>query len=1008
MATYRPADFSGLISDWNSAYRTSLIATESRRNWEMQDAERAVKGLNTFETIYRDEMDRYKRDNNISGDLTPDQQDSFDDWFNVKNPALVEGLKKDFGKYSGPAWAESGMTDPNEPIQIIKSALNKGKYMLLGKDKDGKTVPKTEWGSNNPDDPVLQLSALELARNARYNIATKYGLNPFSDMQIASRSVGQRIDGDTGAAANNAAQANSATSTLSGAVSTTSENNNGLAVNADAAGEFSDSSQSGGETVINPPAVTAPNTPPPGLGEQLASSQWSPAAGPNRGQQNPQPGQQATSTNGQMTPEGQVVIDDGTGTGNVVPDQAQPLGGQLGPMGNQFRPTVVPDAVQERYNEAQVLPNSTDGFPLMGSANAQNSDFPGAKLQSEPGVPGYTPSGNNREMYDDRTEVSNPANSRVRNATPEETAAKWDERIAKNNELVERNKTASAQADAAGNQKDYFKYEEQLRLEQEHGKRLADAKERGISDSEFRAEERQRKKLQATNAADANISESAQEEINQAKADGKTGKDLEHEASVATKGDDPVRTGLLQELTDGVAAGTTNPDDAGRQIVDEVGASGVQASIENLLSDLQASVLAPLQSESAQDLLENAGNANDFFVRGQTDQYTGTKPHPGTMAERMTFMAMATQAGFMPAGEAGLLLQRQFIQTGRTPKELEQYWVSKVQASNAVKNMVAAATDAQETMLEGRKTTSQLIKDRSTLLKDQLDREEQEIKIEQDRFNLKKAQEEYEYEQSQRGPLSVEKADKEMGLAVDESTGRIIDDLLTQRGGGLFAGEDPETLKRKISNDAKSYIKNQKNDLIMSALNQLKYRDPAAHQEFMDEWNAKGKNLSDMNNKTLADLYTRAGLNLDAVVVGVAAIEQLQKKGYENSRSMASRAYRFLTGDQPEYLRLEDYATVFYAANTFGEDVPDLGWSAFKDPLSKATFGLIKSETDEYWATLSRVADAANMPRGQLESYLMGLGQIGYNRAVTKSNNRKATAEAQGIASAERAVQDWE
>ena len=81
MATYRPADFSGLISDWNSAYRTSLIATESRRNWEMQDAERAVKGLNTFETIYRDEMDRYKRDNGIEGELNPDQQDSFDDWF---------------------------------------------------------------------------------------------------------------------------------------------------------------------------------------------------------------------------------------------------------------------------------------------------------------------------------------------------------------------------------------------------------------------------------------------------------------------------------------------------------------------------------------------------------------------------------------------------------------------------------------------------------------------------------------------------------------------------------------------------------------------------------------------------------------------------------------------------------------------------------------------------------------------------------------------------------------
>lgn len=192
--SYRPADFSGLMQDYTRMYSLSMNKAQRDRDWAREDAGYAVAALDNLETIYFDELETYKSsvlDPNSADGLSDEQISDFNERFAQKYPALQREAGKIFDKYGSPKWAASGETDPDSPVSIIPNMLRKGaEFLLVGKNKDGETVPKTVNGTSQPEDPLVSMSMLDLIRNTRYSIATEYGLNPFSKAQVQARGQG--------------------------------------------------------------------------------------------------------------------------------------------------------------------------------------------------------------------------------------------------------------------------------------------------------------------------------------------------------------------------------------------------------------------------------------------------------------------------------------------------------------------------------------------------------------------------------------------------------------------------------------------------------------------------------------------------------------------------------------------------------------------------------------------------------------------------------------------------
>lgn len=192
--SYRPADFSGLMQDYTRMYSLSMNKAQRDRDWAREDAGYAVAALDNLETIYFDELETYKSsvlDPNSADGLSDEQIADFNERFAQKYPALQREAGKIFDKYGSPKWAASGETDPDSPVSIIPNMLRKGaEFLLVGKNKDGETVPKTVNGTSQPEDPLVSMSMLDLIRNTRYSIATEYGLNPFSKAQVQARGQG--------------------------------------------------------------------------------------------------------------------------------------------------------------------------------------------------------------------------------------------------------------------------------------------------------------------------------------------------------------------------------------------------------------------------------------------------------------------------------------------------------------------------------------------------------------------------------------------------------------------------------------------------------------------------------------------------------------------------------------------------------------------------------------------------------------------------------------------------
>ena len=699
MATYRPADFSGLIQDYNRAYITSLAATEKRRTWELEDAKAAVDGLSNFDTIYADALDQYTQENLIEGqdELTENQKDFFDEKFASENPALMENVQNIWKKTAGPAWAENGETDSNSPIEIIKSAVNKAKYILTGKNDKGETVPKTQNGTSDPNDPILQLSIQELARNSRYAIATKYGLNPFSDQQIAQRAVGPDAPANQqqGAAQNssqmNFSQGNGVgTDAVSGALGQVN-------VNVSAGGGSEDLSSGGGSENNSSADPSVINQAP----VDFRRRSWDP-----------------NTTQGQMTGEGEILVDDGTNTGNAVTVNDN-LRYDLTNPPTSSPDNLVYDLTNPPNTTLQKLPNriyTDNASPALGAAIAQTNAAnngqpyradqvvdplnPAQSVYNTPQALGSTPDlsltdwsgqgdatppvaydrqGNElpsrqggRQMYDDRFEAQNP--EMRRDATPEEVASRYQSRIDATEEQLREDRKALSQwqdvntnesaadptsVDVRSNrerqaEKDSWvkNYEESLVEGEAERAHLESAKERGIPQEQYEKEKLARQ----------NYKPEEQSANKKAAVDDIAGPNAsENEKAQASDELDKTES----------AAGTI------------IMVSSNVAKNGGSKESVDAAATTALQTNGLTGLNETV---SDFLTTGSIDPYTGTKPHGGTQAERMTFMSMARIAGYLPKDAKTLSDMRTFIQTGRMPEEIAAHFKNKNEAAQAYKN----------------------------------------------------------------------------------------------------------------------------------------------------------------------------------------------------------------------------------------------------------------------------------------------------------------------------------
>lgn len=1034
MATYRPADFSGLIGDYQRAYATSLAANEARRTWEMQDADRAVKGLNTFETIWSDEMDKFKAKNGIEGDLTTEQAERFESEFSSANPALLENVSSIWEEVAGPTWAENGETDSNSPIKVVKSAIDRAKYILTGKNAKGETVPKTQNGTSDPNDPILQLSPLELARNSRYVIATKYGLDPFSDMQMASRSVGARIDSNGSAAAN--------TAVASGETAGQNNAQAGLRLgglqNNGASAVGSNAPSSGGGAIHYPSVGASPNTPMPGtpnpayspgvpMAENIANGALGAANMPS-------------GTQGQMTEDGQVLVDDGTNTGNSVPvinTSVQPLvdpqslgysNMQTGPVG-PFQP----DQVADPLNPAQFVEGSYDNPAVLARMQnrSRNGDDGQGNLNTTPvaydangnEIPSansaYDANGNSisqgRQMADDRFKAQNP--ERTRNATPEETQQKWTDKETSAVADIARDKKIARQASEQGKNERFWVHEARAEQKEKELPYLRNAAQRNISDAQYEAEKRYREKVTSDSAAAGNVTEEAKAKIDDAQSNPDLTQDQKDAATTAaTLGTNPSETDLIKEGGHSVATGEKTPEEVGGAIAQEVGYSGVNKALTALIETVAANNQA--LSQSLEGAPTNLNNVDDFVKPGVVDPYTGSAAHPGTQAERMVVMAMATKKGFMPAGAEGLAMQRYFIQTGRLPAELTAHWEAKKASADAVESLVNAQTAIAKEQREGMVSVrDQLEKTGKSLL----DNEQQEVEIagkrldnegkrldneksEQDAKNAKitaaKAAEEAKKQ-------NVTKATKQLRSSIEETVRRISEEFYT-RGGAFnqsrpagfenrqIAPEELDIRRQRLINDVTSFFENNTPELIQGTLNQLEIIDPPAFKAFMDDLSANGMAVADINDEMFKDLLTKTGMNLDALAITVGTFEQAEDQAMDSfSGSIISKVAQAF-GYKKGRLQMQDYLAAVYAKSKgLTPDALDRqGYSAMKNPLSKLIpLGLgPKSQEDEVYAALHRAAGMANMPTDQLDSFILGMGKIYFNKMAIRMEKEKKQA----------------
>ena len=601
---YRPADFSGLMRDYTAMYETRMKHDLYNRQIEQEDAQAAMDGLNYMEGLYLD-FQSQPENQGLS-------RNEIDQKFAEKYPSLVGQARDYFDKYAAGEWAKHGETDNDSPIEMVQSAIEKGKVMLLGK-KNGETVPKTVNGTSDPKDEVVQMTPLDILRNTRYNIALKYGINPVGATQLTTASQGTDLYGQ-----------DSVSTQLQNQAAALGSPTNSTAL---PAGSAAGSPTSPGMVDIQPTTGAMDAS-----GQLGSLSQGDPAmTDPNFVDQASQ-----EMTEQKAAPLGEPVTQSPTA---ASADSAQPAS-----------TTVDPTLAGKTYNRVGV---AGTGAPDVGSPNpahpnqqevARNMN-PATGVVQIPGQQGYqNPS--RGKVVDERYV---PANLE---ATPEQVQQAWDQKINTEQEKITRNQEAAQQFAAEGDEVEAARYGNAVQRQQTQLRHMESAKKRGLSQDEFETEQN------LINAVDGGLIKGVPKPSDTT-AEGGGGGEGGAEAGGGDGGDPDVKVDMAKAAQ-------------GEEINVEESAKRAAASGGNrqqIAQDAKAGATAVGHSGTMRTLMMES-----LFPGDTVSPFTGTGVPIKSPAKRMVYMTYAMQAGYIPKTTEGLNAMNTYIQTGRLPEDVKAHF----------------------------------------------------------------------------------------------------------------------------------------------------------------------------------------------------------------------------------------------------------------------------------------------------------------------------------------------
>ena len=441
---YRPADFSGLMKDYAVGMQMRYTYDTHARELEINNAERAMTGLSYIEGLYVDEKAKWEEKHG-SVDI-----EKFDDYFAEKYPAVRDKLKGYFNDYAAQEWADNGETDPDHPVEIIKSGFKKGMYMLLGRNAKGEPVPKTENGSSDGKDPIIELSAEQLLKNTRYNIALKYGINPVTAGQMATGLAGGTIYGGGSLAGTQQPSAETTSEADSAPLGTTTPST-ATPGSAPVAGEPDVTTPAGSDSL-----AAGASSVPAYLADGRSIEQAEISA-------NQTPTKTAMSADGTVEPLRTKAVNAEATTPAATPD-AQPIKTVTAGSG---APDMVPNPSYQAAMDARK--------PV--ARGALSREARGAMAQ----LPGYSGA-------IDHEAAKRPPPPKQLVATPEQVDEAWAEDIEKDDEAIAREKILGQQALEAGDQAVHAKSVARVSAREKEREHKRSAKERGLSRDEFEKE----------------------------------------------------------------------------------------------------------------------------------------------------------------------------------------------------------------------------------------------------------------------------------------------------------------------------------------------------------------------------------------------------------------------------------------------------------------------------------------------------------------------------------------
>jgi len=621
---YRPADFSGLMRDYTAMYETRMKHDLYNRQIDQEDAQAAMDGLNYMEGLYLD-FQSQPENQGLS-------RNEIDQKFAEKYPSLVGTARDYFDKYAAGEWAKHGETDNDSPIEMVQSAIEKGKVMLLGK-KNGQTVPKTVNGSSDPKDEVVQMTPLDILRNTRYNIALKYGINPVGATQLTTASQGVDLYG----------QDSVGTQLQNQAAALGSPTNSTALPAGSAAG-----------------SPNYPNTPPPGMvtiqpttGAMDASGQLGSLSQGDPAMTDPNFVDQASQemTEQKAAPLGEPV------TQSPAPasaDSAQPASTTVT---QGYMKPVDPTLAGKTYNRVGVAgtgaPDETTFTAPQGqyAMDGALSDAAKAAIHQTTVAPvpegARTPAGTGTGRGTTAGAPSSPA--QVQQA--------WDQQINTQREKIARNQQAGEQFAAEGDEVEAARYGNAVQRQQTQLRHMESAKKRGLSQDEFETEQN------LIRAVDGGLIKGVPKPSDTPAAGGEGGEGGEGGTEAGGGGGDGGDPDVKVDMAKAAQGEKINIEESAKLAATSGG------NRQQIAQDAKAGATAVGHSGVMRTLMMES-----LFPGDTVSPFTGTGVPIKSPAKRMVYMTYAMQAGYIPKTTEGLNAMNTYIQTGRLPEDVKAHF----------------------------------------------------------------------------------------------------------------------------------------------------------------------------------------------------------------------------------------------------------------------------------------------------------------------------------------------